>query len=170
MKYFLPLFALALLFPGVASAQIESSYDPCTNDSQCRSGEYCDLSLVGGGNGACVTGPSGGGGSVQSGGSGGAGSLNTVFLSSWVNSLIIFINNIIIPLIMAIAVLVFVWGAFNYFILGGANEEKRKQGRTFILYALIGFVVIVTLWGLVWALVSFFNLGFGSRTLPYPTL
>lgn len=59
------------------------------------------------------------------------------------------INNFLIPLFIAIAVLGFIWGVFKYFILGSDDEEKRKEGRSLMLYAIIGFVAIVALWGIV---------------------
>lgn len=59
------------------------------------------------------------------------------------------INQFLIPLFIAIAVLGFIWGVFKYFILGSDDEEKRKEGRSLMLYAIIGFVAIVALWGIV---------------------
>src|SRR4051812_19650124 len=63
--------------------------------------------------------------------------------------LITFIDKYIVPLIFALAFIVFLWGVFQYFILGGANDEKRKEGRMFILYAIIGFVIMVCIWGII---------------------
>ncbi len=64
-------------------------------------------------------------------------------------SFIGFINGTLVPLIFAVAFLVFIWGVFNYFILGGSNEEKRNEGKSFVMYGVIGFVVMMTVWGLV---------------------
>ena len=34
-----------------------------------------------------------------------------------------------VPLIFAVAFIVFIWGVFKFFILGGGNEEQREGGR-----------------------------------------
>lgn len=66
------------------------------------------------------------------------------------------INGVLVPLVFAIAFIVFIWGIFTYFIAG--NEEKRKQGQEMMLYGLIGFFVMVSVWGLVNILVGTFDL------------
>jgi hypothetical protein len=68
-------------------------------------------------------------------------------------SFINFINNTLIPLVFALALLVFFYGIFKYFILGGGDESNRKDGRQLMLYAIIGFVVMASIYGIV-ALVS----------------
>lgn len=78
--------------------------------------------------------------------------------------IMVFIDSIVVPFIMAIAFIVFIWGVFQYFIAGGADEEKRKQGRDFVMWGLIGFVIIISLWGLVNLLMN--SLGFRSQTRP----
>lgn len=52
------------------------------------------------------------------------------------------------PLLVALAVIGFVIGIIKYF-LNPDNEEKRKEGKTFMLWGLIGLFVIVSIWGLV---------------------
>lgn len=60
-----------------------------------------------------------------------------------------FINDVLIPLIFAIALLAFLYGAFRYFILGGDDSEKRKEGTQLMLYSIIGFVLMVSIFGIV---------------------
>ena len=60
-----------------------------------------------------------------------------------------FTNTVLIPFIIGIGFLVFVWGMFWYFIAGGADEEKRQKGRNLMIYATIGFVLIGVFWGVV---------------------
>lgn len=60
-----------------------------------------------------------------------------------------FINNILIPLIFAIALLAFLYGAFKYFIMGGANEDSQKEGTQLMIYAIAGFVLMVSIFGIV---------------------
>ena len=60
-----------------------------------------------------------------------------------------FLNERIVPFIFAIAFIVFLWGMFTTFIIGGSNEEKQKEGKQLMLWAIIGFVIMVSLWGIV---------------------
>ncbi len=60
-----------------------------------------------------------------------------------------FINNIIVPLVFALAFVVFIIGIFMYFIAGAANEEKRAKGKQIMIYGIIGFFVMISIWGLV---------------------
>jgi uncharacterized membrane protein YidH (DUF202 family) len=60
-----------------------------------------------------------------------------------------FINQTLVPLIFAIAFLVFLWGIFTHFILGKDNEEKRKEGTQYMMWGIIGFVIMVSVWGIV---------------------
>ena len=59
------------------------------------------------------------------------------------------INGTLVPVLFAIAFIVFLWGAFKTFIWGANSEETKMQGQNLMLYGLIGFVVMVSLWGLV---------------------
>jgi len=57
------------------------------------------------------------------------------------------IFNVIIPILIVLGVLYFVWGVISYVI--GSDEEAKKKGRDRIIYGIIGLVVIVGMWGLV---------------------
>ena len=80
---------------------------------------------------------------------------------------ITFINTVLVPVIFAVAFIVFIFGVFQYFILGHGDEEKQSQGRALMLWGLIGFFVMVSVWGLVNILLGTFNLN--SATPNYPT-
>ncbi len=60
-----------------------------------------------------------------------------------------FINGTLVPLVFAIAFLVFIWGVVKFFILGGGDETKRSEGKQLMIWGIIGFVVMVSLWGIV---------------------
>jgi membrane-associated phospholipid phosphatase len=64
-------------------------------------------------------------------------------------NILIFINDVVIPFIIGIGFLVFVWGMFKFFILGGANDEKKEQGKSLMIYATLGFVFIIIFFGVV---------------------
>jgi hypothetical protein len=76
------------------------------------------------------------------GGSGGA-------IGSSLATIIRFIEGVVIPFILSIGFLVFVWGMFKYFIQGGANDEAKESGKSLIMYAIAGYVVILAFWGIV---------------------
>lgn len=88
-------------------------------------------------------------GSGTSGSTGSSGSINTSYLSGFLQNIKTIINEDLVPVLMAIAFIVFLWGVYRYFILGAADEGKRAEGRQFVLWGVIGFVVILSLWGLV---------------------
>ncbi len=84
-----------------------------------------------------------------------------------VGSIIIdIINNIIVPVLFAVAFIVFVWGAFKTFILGANSEDVKEQGKNLMLWGLIGFFVMVSVWGLVNILTGTFK--FGSEEIELP--
>ncbi len=59
------------------------------------------------------------------------------------------INNIIVPVLFAIAFIVFLYGVFETFIIGAGNEDVKEKGKGLMLWGLIGFFVMVSIWGLV---------------------
>ena len=59
------------------------------------------------------------------------------------------VADVLIPLVLAFALLMFIWGIIQYFILGAGDEEKRATGRLYMLYSIVGLVAIVAVWGLV---------------------
>jgi hypothetical protein len=79
-------------------------------------------------------------------------------ISDSIKSFITFIDQYLVPLIFAVALLVFLFGVFQYFILGGGDAEKRKEGRQYIMYGIIGFVIMISVWGLVRLVSSAFGL------------
>ena len=66
------------------------------------------------------------------------------------------INNVLVPLILAIALIAFIWGIFRFFIFD--TEEAKARGKDLMVFGLIGFFVIVSVWGLVNLLVNTFRL------------
>jgi hypothetical protein len=72
------------------------------------------------------------------------------------------INNILVPVLFAIAFIVFLWGAFKTFIFGAQDSEVKEQGKNLMLWGLIGFFVMVSIWGLVNILTGTINFGNNS--------
>lgn len=59
------------------------------------------------------------------------------------------INNVFVPVLFAIAFIVFLYGAFETFIIGAGSDSVKEKGRNLMLWSLIGFFVMVSIWGLV---------------------
>ena len=76
------------------------------------------------------------------------------FIGSGSNGIIGVLNTIVVPIIFTLAFLVFVWGVVNYFFLHGGEEGKREEGRQFILWGIIGMVVLFSVWGIIRMLLS----------------
>lgn len=58
------------------------------------------------------------------------------------------IINGLMPFIVALAVLYFIWGVFQ-FVAAAGDEEARSSGRDKMIYGIIGIFVMVSVWGLV---------------------
>jgi|SRR3989344_4659383 len=59
------------------------------------------------------------------------------------------IGKSVIPLIFAIAVVTFIWGAIKFFIIDADEEAKRAQGKQFMIWGIIALAVMISVWGLV---------------------
>jgi hypothetical protein len=73
--------------------------------------------------------------------------------------------NTVIPVLIALGVVYFVWGVVTYVI--ASDEEAKKAGRDRIIFGIIGLTVIVAVWGLVGIVTRTFGVSnSGSVTLP----
>ena len=88
-------------------------------------------------------------------------------LDEFLTSILAFINTTLIPFILGIAFLLFVWGMFQYFIAGGANDEAKEKGKSLLIYAILGFVIIIVFWGVINLLSGATGLG-GQSLEPLP--
>ena len=82
--------------------------------------------------------------------------------------LAVVILDTIIPILIGLAVLMFIWGVFRYYASDNANT--KKEAVKIIGYGVVAIFVMVSLWGLVNFIGNSLNLninGFGSgNTLP----
>ncbi len=69
----------------------------------------------------------------------------------------------IIPTLVALGVVYFVWGIVQYFIAD--SEEAKKKGKSTLIYGIVGLVVIVGLWGIVDIVVKTFDIGGAAPSL-----
>jgi len=70
-------------------------------------------------------------------------------INNFIGRITTFINNTLVPLVFGIALLVFIWGMFRFFIWKGHEEDGQKEGKNLMIYAIVGFVLMVSIWGIV---------------------
>jgi uncharacterized membrane protein YidH (DUF202 family) len=73
--------------------------------------------------------------------------------------------NFLVPFVIALTVLVFVWGIFRYLTAQG-DTDSRKEALGYITWGIVSLFVMVSVWGLVNILVSSFNLHNAMPQLP----
>lgn len=66
------------------------------------------------------------------------------------------ILNLVIPLIIGLAVVYFLWGLLSY-VMAGAEEDKSKA-RNVMIYGVVTIFVMISVWGLVNLLIGTFDL------------
>lgn len=63
----------------------------------------------------------------------------------------------IIPILITLAVVYFIWGVIQYLIAG--DEEKKKKATGMITAGLIGLFIIIAFWGIVRLVTNTFGVG-----------
>ena len=74
----------------------------------------------------------------------------------------------IIPILVVLGIVYFVWGVVTYVI--SSDEEAKKAGRDRMIFGIIGLVVIVAMWGLVGIVIKTFGLKDNSVDTSIPTV
>ena len=64
----------------------------------------------------------------------------------------------IIPLLGAVAFLVFILGV-GKFIKSSGSEKDNKDSKSILIWGLVGMFVLATIWGIIYFLETEFNLG-----------
>ena len=76
------------------------------------------------------------------------------------------INSVFVPVLFAIAFLVFLYGVARTYIFSSGEPAEVAKGHKIILWGVIGFVVMVSLWGLVNVVANTFGLQGGESPRP----
>lgn len=63
----------------------------------------------------------------------------------------------IIPILITLAVVYFIWGVIQYTV--STDEEAKKGARSKIIQGLIGLFVIVAFWGIIRVITNTLNVG-----------
>ena len=66
------------------------------------------------------------------------------------------IFNAVLPVLIALGVVYFVWGVVQYVI--GDSEEAKNKGKERMIFGIGGLAIILSLWGLVYIIVDTFGL------------
>lgn len=83
-------------------------------------------------------------------------------LCTIINLVIYYLNQILL-LFMAFAIVMFVWYIIKYFIK--ADADKKEAGN-YAMYSVIGFFIILSVWGIVNIIGNTFGLGNASNSGP----
>jgi type III secretory pathway component EscT len=76
--------------------------------------------------------------------------------------------NIAIPILIALAVLLFIWGLV-VFIFSQGDDEAKARGKSLMVWGIIALFVIVSVWGLVALLNQITGVGQGATYQPVET-
>ncbi|MFZ3043586.1 MAG: hypothetical protein WA058_00540, partial [Minisyncoccia bacterium] len=142
------ILSAVLLVPVLTSAQ--GSYNPGYVQNQTTGYNYGFISTSGGFNGL----------------GGGLGCSGTV--CGIADTILFLINGVAVPLIFAISFIVFLYGIAKAYIFSRGDEGEVKKGHQLLLWGLIGFAVMVSIWGLVNVVANTFGLS-GSYAPPLPS-
>jgi hypothetical protein len=75
--------------------------------------------------------------------------------------------NLLIPLVIGIAMLLFFWGLAR-FIMSAGDEGAREQGRNLMIWGIIAFVVMLSLWAIVNFIQSALGINGAGVTIAIP--
>jgi hypothetical protein len=73
----------------------------------------------------------------------------------------------VVPVLIALGVIYFVWGVVSYVI--ASDEEAKKAGRDRMIFGIIGLAVIIGMWGLVNILGNTFGTN-ANNQVNFPTI
>ncbi|MDD3531007.1 MAG: hypothetical protein PHV99_00175 [Candidatus Pacebacteria bacterium] len=78
-------------------------------------------------------------------------------LNAFLDKVITQIVNPLILLLATVAFIVFLWGAFEFIVHAG-DEGKRAEGKSAILWGLVGLVIIFGAYGIINIALNTFNI------------
>src|SRR3989338_6733897 len=96
--------------------------------------------------------------------------INTTYIEAFTtgdNGIINVINVYIVPVIFTIALLVFLFGVAKAYFFNPNSDAERAKGHKLIFWGVIGFAVMLSIWGLVNLMRTIVGLE-GDATNPNP--
>ena len=70
--------------------------------------------------------------------------------------------NLVIPFLVLLATVIFIWGIVKYITAGG-DEQRLEEAKNLIIWGIIALAAMVSVWGLVYILIDAI---FGTTNLP----
>ncbi len=67
----------------------------------------------------------------------------------------------LMTLMMAVALLFFLWGCYEY-VLGADSEESQTEGKRHMLYGIIGLLIMISAYGILKIAANTFGCDIGS--------
>ena len=89
---------------------------------------------------------------------------NDKYLKGYKEYITLIVNEFFVPVVIAISFASFLWGVYKYFII---PDGEREEGRQFIMYGIVGLVIIFSVWGLVNIVKDTIILD-GTKNSPFP--
>jgi predicted PurR-regulated permease PerM len=68
------------------------------------------------------------------------------------------INSTIVPFFFALAFIFYIYNIYKFFIQNGSEPKSIESGKTFAFWGIVGFAVMLSVWGLVNILINTFAL------------
>jgi hypothetical protein len=85
---------------------------------------------------------------------------------SFIANFLVFSNTVLIPFLLGIAFLFFIFNVIRFFVAGGGNEDARTNAKNLAIYGVLAFVTMVVFWGIINLLAG--SLGFAGKNVPTP--
>jgi protein-S-isoprenylcysteine O-methyltransferase Ste14 len=92
-------------------------------------------------------------------------SADTSTLKGIIDSFAEIIGQSLVSLLFGMALAAFIWGVIRMVIAQG-DQNKREEGKKWLVWGILGMFVIVGLWGIVGFLSSTFGIGLGGTANP----
>lgn len=74
------------------------------------------------------------------------------------STILYIINYVLVPVLFALAFIVFLYGIAKAYIFSGGDPAKVSEGHKLLMWGIIAFVVMISLWGLVNVVANTFGL------------
>lgn len=98
------------------------------------------------------------------------GGINIAYIQSYAGNIIGLINYVLIPVLLAVAFFMFLFGVMQAYVFSKGNAGAVTKGHQLVLWGAVGFTIVLSVWGLVALVGSTFGLSAGGAAPPYPTL
>ncbi|MFA6278477.1 MAG: hypothetical protein WC638_00070 [Candidatus Paceibacterota bacterium] len=87
----------------------------------------------------------------------------------WLGGMILnIINSVLVPVLFAIAFIVFLYGIAKAYIFSYGDTTKVAEGHHLVLWGIVAFAIMISIWGLVNVVANTFGLS-GYYAPPLPT-